>query len=206
MVTDRLISWTLSMTKMKTKGVKQVMLPLTVCGWILGMGVIEFPLGNRWPVISFFYALVHVLGFGFVVKLAIDDLEKMVQYEISSVEWITVKFILYANVWININGTVMSWIRMKKVRKIVHRLECLNQNMEKMGIATDYSVVYLRELIASILHVSYLFIYVLVGFKFTNVKFDSIWRKLAFIVAAYYPDIHSTIGDLSFITLVRYVS
>ena len=205
MVTDRLISWTLSMTKMKTKGVEQVMLPSTVCGWIVGMGVTEFPLGNRWPVISFFYAVVHVLGYGFVVKLVMDDLEKIVKYEISSAGWITFTFLFYANVWVNISGTVMGWMRMKKVRKIVHRLKRLNKNMEKIGIATDYSVVYLRELIALILQVLYLFIYVLLGFNFTNVKFDSIWRKLAFIVAAYYPSIHAAIGDLSFITLARYV-
>ena len=205
MVANRVISWILSTTKMKPKGVKSVMLPLTVCGWIVGMGVIEIPLGNRWPIMSFFYALVHVLSFGFVVKVTMDDLDDIMKYKSASAGWFIFKALFYGNVWLNISGTVMGWIRMKKVSKIVHRLECSNKKMEEIGITIDYRVIYLQQLIVLILQILYVFIFVFFTFYHTGKKFESIWRNLAFLVASYYPVILTTIGDLSFITLVRYV-
>ena len=106
------------------------------------MRVIEITLENRRPIMSFFYALVLVLNFGFVVKLVMDDPDEIVNYKLLSAGWLIFKVLFYGNVvWLNISSTVMGRIHMKKSAKNRTSSNIFKQrNGRKIGYQWNTSV------------------------------------------------------------------
>ena len=202
---DRIISCILSATKMKPKSIVEVMLPTTVSGWIVGMGVIEYPLGKPWPLISLFWALILIILFGIVVGVVMQELDEIIKRRPTVSAGFIFKSLFYGNVGLNIFGIILSWLRMKKVKIILDRLEYSDKKLKKIGASLDYRGIYLQQLILLITQMLHIVMFVLIAFYGTGTSIDSNWFKIAFAVSVYYPAIITTIGDLSFITLIRFV-
>ena len=202
---DHVIPCILSAIRIKPKSVKEVMLPTTISGWIVGMGVIEYPLGNPWPVTSFFWALVLIILFGFVVVIGIEEFDKIIKCRPTVSAGSIFKSLIYGNVGLNIFGIILSWLRMKKIKIILDRLEYSDKKLKKIGASLDHRMIYLRQLILLITQIFHIVFFMVVALYWHGIPVGSKWLKIAFAVSVYYPVFITTIGDLSFITLIRFV-
>ncbi|XP_043289332.1 uncharacterized protein [Venturia canescens] len=183
------------------KSMKQLMLPMTILGWLIGRGVVELPLGKPWPVASFTYSFLLTLSYCFTGKVTLDNDEVVLQSEStvgSSILFAVIVFNVCVVIWNTTNG----WKSMKGVKMIIDGFESSGRKLEKMRICQDYRFIYRRQVITVIGEILYL-IYVTTASDNIPLDADSLWLKVVVILAFHYPLIVLTIGDMAFITLVR---
>ncbi|XP_043287228.1 uncharacterized protein [Venturia canescens] len=198
------VDWIIQKFRISPKSMKQLMLPMTILGWLIGRGVVELPLGKPWPVASFTYSFLLTLSYCFTGKVTLDNDEVVLQSEStvgSSILFAVIVFNVCVVIWNTTNG----WKSMKGVKMIIDGFESSGRKLEKMRICQDYRFIYRRQVITVIGEILYL-IYVTTASDNIPLDADSLWLKVVVILAFHYPLIVLTIGDMAFITLVRYVA
>ena len=48
------------------KNLKEALLPIFIVNWLLGVGMVEYPLGKPRPIISLFYVIVIIFGYFYI--------------------------------------------------------------------------------------------------------------------------------------------
>ena len=97
----------------KPKCIQKVVLPLSVMSWILGNGVIEYPLGRPRYVISFLYSLFILMAYGTALYYAIISDHYIYLRNVSKTGEILFKIIFYGNGVVAVARIILGWNRRK---------------------------------------------------------------------------------------------
>lgn len=204
MALNDVLDWTIPKFRVKPKNIKQLMLPMIISGWLVGRGVIELPIGKRWPVASCIYSLFTILGYSFIAKVTADDLNIVIPASSSMGIWI-IQPIIWMDECVIIGSVLNGWKSTKDVKNIIKGLEACDRRAEKIGILRDYRSVYRRQLFTLIAELVFAISIMLYAFIWIPTNEQILWHTVANTVCIYYPLIVVSIGDAQFITLVRYV-
>ncbi|XP_043289654.1 gustatory receptor 68a-like [Venturia canescens] len=197
--------WITSKFRIKPKNMKQLMMPMLISGWAVGRGVIELPLGKRWPLVSCLYSGLTIFGYFFVAKITMEDLHVVVPAASSIGMWI-INPMICIDICLVICNVIIGWKGIRNVADIINRLEESGRKVEKIGILQDYSKVYCGQLVLLICEVIFAIFIMLFAFVSLPSNERSGWHKMATSICIYYPFIVISIGDAEFITLVRSIT
>lgn len=202
---ENLLVALLSRTNVKVNTVEQLLFPVTLCGWIVGMGIIEYPTGNPWPVASFIYTVVLTAGYGYLVEVNIENMDLLLGARPSDASKFIFKALFYGNVGLYLCGTILGWARIKGVKKIVESLQSSDMRMEKLGIPRDYRLIYVRQLSLLLTQFVVIVVFMCTALMWNSSSGESMGFEFAYSFASYYPVVLTAVGDISYVTLVRYV-
>lgn len=191
---------------MKPNSVEQLMLPIMISGWVTGRGIIEFPIGNRWPVASCIYSLMLVSVHLIVMKLAMESVDAVMELLGFSTGVLVCHGIFCMFLCIDICNTLIGWTSIRAVKMITNRLEASGKEMEKLGIPQDDKLLYWRQSVALFAEIFFVMCMILLVYDWDFMDNDDFSEELLGVIASHYPIILISIGDAAFITLVRYVA
>lgn len=180
------------------------MLPITILGWSTGRGIIEMPVGNRWPVTSCIYSLILVFGFCAAVKVTVENVEQIL-VSTSTVGTLMVNFLLYSNICVVICNSLNGWMSIRGINIIMDALQVVGEKIQKLGISQECGSLFSRHFIFLICEIVFIIYTVIISYVFTPSDIHMPWYEVATTLSLHYPIIAVSIGDATFVTLVRYV-
>lgn len=93
------------MMKWKPKTIQHSILPITVLNWIMGLSVLEYPLGKARPVLTFIY----VLFINFVYWFSFFSEELKPNKRITAIENGIFQLLKYVNMFIATSSILLGW-------------------------------------------------------------------------------------------------
>lgn len=185
---------------MKSRNIRQLMLPIIISGWVTGRGVIEYPIGKRWPVPSCIYSALLIAGYSVLIIGTINDISSMIPASCVLGLW-TLYAVLYTNIIVFVSNSLIGWKSITSLKNIIDRLGRYDEKKAKMRILQDYRMIYRRQIITLIVEIFLVAVVILKDAIFNSMNFQALWHA----VAMYIPFTLIAIGDATFIALVRYV-
>ncbi|XP_032682004.1 uncharacterized protein LOC116849193 [Odontomachus brunneus] len=120
-------------------GIRVVLSPLLSISYVLGIRIIEFPMGKPRQWCSFLYilllwAIYHILVLYTIIHLM-------------SGMYIIYKFCFWLNIWIALLSAVLGIYHDKKYRTCLRQLDIVDDTLEKIEVTTNYQKLYKKMLL-----------------------------------------------------------
>lgn len=97
----------------KSQNIQKVVLPISIISWLLGSGVIEFPVGHPRFVISFLYTSCIVTAYGASMYYTLIYASFTYLKNINNTGEFLFKILYYGNGFLAVTAVVLGWNRRK---------------------------------------------------------------------------------------------
>ncbi|NP_001164461.1 gustatory receptor 58 [Nasonia vitripennis] len=121
---------------MGKKPMTRPILPLLISNWVLGIGIIEYPIGTPRPTFSFIYSTTLLVIY--------CTTSIMIRHEIFRVSIILknntvpMTIVFYTNIFLTISIVTLGWYRSKGLRRYVAKAAVADDLMERIGIPNNH--------------------------------------------------------------------
>ncbi|XP_033231712.1 gustatory and pheromone receptor 32a-like [Belonocnema kinseyi] len=187
----------------KSQNIQKVVLPISIISWLLGSGVIEFPVGHPRFVISFLYTLCIITAYGASMYYTLIYASFTYLKNVNNTGEFLFKILYYGNGFLAVTAVVLGWNRRKDLKKCIQSIGMVDESLQKIGITKDYDKTFWKEIggtLGSLL--------IIVGVTIVN-AYTSILKnapfhvKIVLVVSAHYPIFLMFVADIMFLSIVR---
>ncbi|XP_012225714.2 putative gustatory receptor 28b [Linepithema humile] len=183
------------------KTMHEMIKPLIVANFVLGMGVWSKSRQKIWSVA---YSLFCLVSYCVLMKLTIDYLQVYYLNKVHPLGNVTFKAIFYANICLALCLVPSGWWRRKHMKAAMMRITMCEKTMEQMGIQKNYRKFYLDQLYALVFVAVVFVVFAAINYEGMFTQETPLHIKIILVLAVHYPVGLLYVSDVSFLHWVRY--
>ncbi|XP_058804656.1 uncharacterized protein LOC131671887 [Phymastichus coffea] len=182
--------------------IKKATLPLLICNWIFGIGILEYPLGQPRRLISGLYIASNLIIY---CLLAIYSYQYTIAFSREIEANDSIANVFFANyIFLTISTVLLGWHRSRKIHCILERGITTDQYLQKIETKTVYQKTLKIQLRKQLIHLLIIATAVLmINFTLIYKKKLSI-RDMVSLISFNYPLVSMSVVDATFFHFVHY--
>ncbi|XP_043465790.1 uncharacterized protein LOC122500771 [Leptopilina heterotoma] len=135
--------------KLYFEKIKRAIMPILIVNWLIGLGPVQYPIGNSRGQFSFIFVLLIASCYLFVSYTEL--LGSCSDTNVHSFDYLVFSVNRYLNTFTAITSLIIGWLNRKKLQLIWERITLIDETFKLFGLKRNYYSIFVESLLASIL-------------------------------------------------------